>query len=317
MKLTLTWKNLNPPGAKISIYRGDAPLVSSALPEPLVTLNDGEETWVDNNVVYGKQYYYMFVTVNANDQVASRNYPIKAYPRRGHGPVELIYGDNDLGYFGSVESVDFTNTFDILKAIGFSSLGAQSKIKPGRDFPVWHKFVRQGKILLIPDGTLSANGTSNEFIQRGAWFGMDTVGPQYIIGHTAIQNAKIKIGPDTYRIRAPRGDVNNINDPITNTAKNIVPGDPAAKSEFDECVATIVQYISPTQKLPNVDTKTPALFGMGGTTTGICCMEGGAGKVLTRGGYVTNSAAISYYQSNTTSYDNTCYWLPILELIEE
>lgn len=317
MKLTLSWKSNNPPGVKISIYRGDVPLISTALPEPLVTLNNGETTWVDPSVVYGQLYYYMFVTTNTNDKVASRNYPIKAFPRRGHGPVELIYGDNDLGYFGSIDALDFLTSFELLKSLDFSSSTAQGRIKPGREFPVWHKFVRQGKILLIPDGAISVNSSSREIILKGAWFGVDDAGPQYITPNTVPQNAKIKIGPDTYRVRMPRGDVNDINTPVANELKTIGLGDPQAKSEFDECIATIIQYISPTQRLPNVGKITPSLFGMTGATNGITCMEGGAGKILTRGGSGTNATSISYYQSNFTSVETACYWVPILELIEE
>ena len=129
MKLTLSWKSNNLPGAKVSIYRGDAPLVSTALPEPLVTLSNSETTWVDPSVVYGQLYYYMFVVTNTNDKVASRNYPIKAFPRRGHGPVELMYGDNDLGYFGTIESLDFVTSAELLKALGHNSITAQSRIK--------------------------------------------------------------------------------------------------------------------------------------------------------------------------------------------
>lgn len=317
MKLTLSWKSNNLPGAKVSIYRGDAPLVSTALPEPLVTLTNGETTWVDPSVVYGQLYYYMFVVTNTNDKVASRNYPIKAFPRRGHGPVELMYGDNDLGYFGTIDSLDFVTSAELLKALGHTSANAQNRIKPGRDFPIWHKFVRRGKIIIVPDGVISVNGTCREFITKGAWFGIDGPGPQYIVANTTPQNAKIKIGPDTYRIRMPRGDVNDINTPVLNEFINIEVGSPQAKSEFDECIAPIIQYISPTQRLPNVDRVTPSVFGMPGSTAGITCMEGGAGKILSRGGSDLGSTAISYYQSNTVVVGSACYWVPVLELIEE
>lgn len=311
MNLTLTWKNNNIVPITTQIYRGDAPLDPAALPEPLVTLTGGEETWVDTTAVRGRLYYYVFVNTGATDKLVSKSYPIKATPRRGHGPNELIYGDYELGYFGSMTSAEFVNTADLLIAMGYDSLYAQGKANLQGGLPTWYKFVRNGKFLYIPSGALSSSISVGDVISKGAWFGNDLLAPEHSGAGTIVQNARIKIGNDVYRIRLLRGTEKDPMLPID----EVLAGTPfIGRSEWDDCAATLLKFTSPAQKLPNIGGITATLWGFYSGSSGSPCQERTIdGRYLYRGRNVNTELSVT--ASGTVNTGNFA-WLPILELIE-
>lgn len=314
MKLTLTWKNLNVGPVSMTIYRGDAPLDPAALPAPLVTLTAGEETWIDPSVVRGNLYYYMFVTTGTSDKVATRNYPIRALPRRGHGPTDLLYGDYELGYYGSLTALEFATSLDVLKAIGYGASAASTMIFSNSTLPNWHKFARKGKTLYIPDGAI-CKVSWQALALKGAIYGMDTGYPDFNTPkHNTPQTAKIKIGPDQYRIRTIRG---SDGDQMTPTA--LVAGfvtSPTEYSEWDDLAATMINYINVNQRLPNVAAITPALFNFTSSSRGLMCQEVNASNSVMERGSTWNSALAISQRMVDKGITSTSPWLPVLELIE-
>lgn len=314
MKLTLTWKNLNVGPVSMAIYRGDAPLDPAALPSPLVTLTGGEEIWVDPNVVRGNLYYYMFVTTGTSDKVATRNYPIRAVPRRGHGPTDLLYGDYDLGYYGSLTAMEFATSVEVLKAIGYTSTEATAMSTWRLGLPTWYKFAYKGKTLYIPDGAIAMISWIT-LAQRGAIYGMDTGYPDFgNPKHNTPQSAKIKIGPDQYRIRAIRGTSEDITIPTV-----IVDGtnvSPTGHSEWDDLAATMITFINVNQKLPNVAALTPNTFNFITASRGVICQETNASNMTLERGGSTNSVASVSTRAMRLNIVNAAAWLPVLELIE-
>lgn len=314
MKLTLTWKNFNVAPVSMAIYRGDAPLDPAALPAPLVTLTAGEETWVDPSVTRGQLYYYMFVTTGSTDKVPTRNYPIRAVPRRGHGPTDLLYGDYELGYFGSLTALEFATTVDLLKAIGFSGAEAAALAVAKGGMPTWHKFAYKGKILFITEGGISTSSMNwMQLAQKGAVYGTDTALPDFTTPkHGTVQNASITIGPDRYRVRLPRGTEGDPSVPSTQVAGNITTGN----SEFDALCATMVMWVNINQKLPNVASLTPTNFGFASKAQGIMCQEVNvANLVLERGSTAASAASVSL-ASFALTLTNTGVFVPVLELVE-
>lgn len=315
MNLTLTWRNFNISPVSMAIYRGDAPLNAASLPAPLVTLTAGEETWVDTTVVRGQLYYYMFVTTGATDKVPTRNYPILAVPRRGHGPNDLIYGDYELGYFGSMPSSEFVASVDILRAIGYDGAAAGAAVNSTAATPVWHKFAFKGKILLIPEKAIVTTGmTWMTLAQRGAVYGTGTALPDLTTPkHNTVQNASITVNTDRYLIRLPRGAETDLNAFYTGTGGAITTGN----AEFDAVVAPLLQQVNANQKLPNVGVYTGSQFNMSGLSRGILCQEVATSTtVLERGSTNTvNPLSVSLSTVTTAPTSSSCF-LPILELVE-
>lgn len=316
MNLTLTWKNFNVVPVSMAIYRGDAPLDPMALPAPLVTLTEGEEIWVDSTVTRGQLYYYMFVTTGATDKVPSRNYPIRAVSRRGHGPTDLLYGDYELGYFGELTALEFATSADILKAIGFNGTDANSAIGNKTGLPVWHKFAYQGKILYIPNGAIAYSASLINWYslaQKGAVYGTDTAFPDFTTPkHNTVQNAGIDIGPNRYRIRLPRGTENDPATPYTEVIESITTGN----AEWDALVATLIIWINANQKLPNTSNIAHSGFGFISSTRGIMCQEvTPANMVVERGGTSQSVEAVARIATSVNILTGSPY-LPVLELIE-
>lgn len=315
MNLTLTWKNFNVSPVSLAIYRGTAPLDPAALPAPLVTFTAGEEKWVDSTVTRGQLYYYMFVTTGATDKAPSRNYPMRAVPRRGHGSADLIYGDFELGYFGSITSAEFVGGIEILRAIGYDGGTAGTLVSTNGAMPTWHKFAYKGKILIVPAcAIVTAGMTWQALATKGAVYGTGTASPDLATPkHNTVQNASITIGIDRYRIRLPRGAETDINVPYTNTATTITTGN----SEFDAIVAPLLQHINVNQKLPNVANLTGSQFGMSNSARGIACQEvTPTNMILERGCTSTVSPLAVSTAAVSTGLVSNCSFLPVLELVE-
>lgn len=316
MKLTLTWKNFNVAPVSMAIYRGDAPLDPAALPAPLVTLTAGEQTWVDSTVTRGQLYYYMFVTTGATDKVPTRNYPIRAVPRRGHGPTDLMYGDYELGYFGQLTSLEFATSVDVLKALGFDSANANAWVSVNSGgLPVWHKFAYKGKVLYMPAGAITNTGGVNwmSLAQKGAVYGTGTALPDFTTPkHNTMQDAGITIGPDRYRIRLPRGTEGDPSVPTTQVTGTITTGN----SEWDALCATMASWININQKLPNVAALAPSAFYFTNGSRGVLCQEVNANNIVLERGANTGGVVSVSGVTVTNPISVVGAYLPILELVE-
>lgn len=171
MALKLTWKNNNVVANTIKIYRGDAKLDPANLPAPLVELTNGENEWVDETAAYGKTYFYILAVVTANDFIPTANQQILVADNRGAGSSTLLYGDDNVGYFGTVLAADFLTNLDIIAvAATVSGLPATLVQAP------WHKFVRKGKILYMPTAPFG-QVTYNALYAAGLVYGVKGSGP--------------------------------------------------------------------------------------------------------------------------------------------
>ncbi|AXF51139.1 putative virion structural protein 13 [Salmonella phage SPAsTU] len=203
MALKLSWKNTNVVANSVVIYRGDAPLDSSALPEPLVELTGGETSWIDEDAAFGNTYYYVFGVKTANDLVLTPNQQVLVADNRGVGPSTLMYGDDNIGYYGTVLTADFVTNLDVVAA-GKSTNGLPSSLATF----VWHKFVRNGKILYMPSTTLGDVSYTNLY-HAGFVHGIDAEFPEGILSTTGLtptnQLTTFEFKGSTYKIRLMRG----------------------------------------------------------------------------------------------------------------
>lgn len=150
-------------------------------------------------------------------------------PGTGPGPQELIYGDEELGYFGEVSAPEF---------FSYSDLAAEVSLTQGTNtWPddTWFKFYRKGKVLYIPRMPVRQSITWQELFNRGLVYGTD-----------------IDFNGDTFIIRLIRGTSNE--NPTTNEYRVITNiSTETINSEWDDLYTLVSEITYPTQKMPNVE----------------------------------------------------------------
>lgn len=338
MALKLSWANPNKAATAIRIYRKDTDFDSSTLPAPLASIGPTETAYIDTTAVEGKTYYYIVGTVSAVDEVFTASQKITVTDNRGVGPGILVGGDNLLGYFGQIPTEDFVNS-SVLLAAAASVTGIPNALQT----PAWHKFIRNGKILYLPDQIMGSTDWRYLY-QAGFVFGVDANGPPgaVLTGVTATNQLRTFVFKGkTYKIRLLRGwsdgpetDITAYNgaaanhDNIANTKDN----------EFNDLVYALNMYTPNKQRTPNFFnlawekwvgqpttnwSDTSALNALIAAYRITCQERWPNGNVLSRGqrevtwgpnasphtrAHVSNAAAAAYTQS--------MYWLPVLELVD-
>lgn len=312
MSLTLRWTDKNTTPVQVAIYRSDTVIDKAALPaSPLVTLTAGENSWVDTTAVNNASYHYMFVTTRGAETVYSRSLKFTATPRRGHGPSELKWGDGSFGYFGTISAADFLTTFQLLDKLGFQKSNASTRV--GRQSPTWHKYIRNNKILIVPNLGLSDKMTWTELADKGAAYGTDGPGP-----NGAAAGAKITVGQSQYRVRLPLG---YSDDPAKLVPVAELDVDTERLCEWQDMIASQMSWISPNKRAPNVAMTKSYNFPVSNSyQPGCLCAElTEDSRVLIRGGssdVLSDVMSIRGKVIKPISYDVTDYWMPVLELVE-
>lgn len=191
---------------------------------------------------------------------------------------------------------------------------------------VWHKFVRRGKILYVPNNYLSSAVTITQLYQAGWLFGTDDNGPTDGQLSTA-QNQRriINYRGEKYFIRLPRGYADSDSatqyDLSNTTAQNHDNLANTPDCEFNDLFYPIVSNTPQKQRLYNVDTIAPATLVLANTRN-IPCQEVSVskGNMITRvsSNGLTGRDIMTYIQSVPTSRSNsTLLWYPVIELLEE
>lgn len=298
-------------GSTVNIYRGDAELDRTNLSNPVATLSNGETTWRDNNVVRGKFYYYVFETVLGTDKISTINFRIQATVRRGAGPSAIQVGDTDYGYFGSIESSEFINPSDLAGKVGFSA-GTQTT-----NVVTWHKFIRNGKVLYIPNGTIRQSIGWKSLYDAGLVFGVDGPGP-YNAGADVNQKKTVTIGPDTYMVRLMRG----YNDDYTVFASTTSVNEPIEPftCEWDDLVYPLYQYVPVAQRMANVASYTREQLRLQNQYANWVqekATSAASSSALRRGAPAVGRNAVATRTGDSYAAAGTPYgWWPVLELIE-
>lgn len=206
MALKLSWRNPNTATTKTTVYRGDTPLDTKALPDPLATLNEGVSEWVDDTAVYGRTYYYVLGSKTDADEVFTPPQKITVSDNRGVGGSVLLAGDDNLGYYGLVNSADFVNSNHILGV----ALNAGAGLPTAPVIPNWHKMVRDGKFIYVPDRNFGFT-TWASLYSAGFVFGVDGPGDGVPTGDVTPTNQLriIEFKGYQYKVRLLNGVVVN------------------------------------------------------------------------------------------------------------
>lgn len=329
MAFTLRWKNENPAGSIVKIYRGTSALNLLALPVPLVTLSNGEESWIDPTVTLNSTYYYLLTVTVGGRTVAGPQRTITIKNRRGIGAVEFLnQGDtDDLAYLGQPGFVE-QFTYDAFPA-GFRAMTGLS----GGSQIVLNKYFHRGRVLyMFPNGGkfYNAKYTWNDIYNAGLVYGVDGFGPEG--GHGTLagvdQGGLFDWQGDTYRMRILRG-LTDID------ASPVMTLDPAlngvahgttklGRCEYNDLVYPVSVWTPEQQRIPNwFAFEVSSMFNNAATWQGMgyLCQERDpvSGKVVMRGigpngtnGVRTDLERITLADPATSSG----YFVPVIELME-
>lgn len=172
MAVTLNWGAANTSLAEtINIYRSTTPIDVANPPAALTSIAGNLSSYQDNTAVRNTTYYYAVGHVRAGQELLSPVLLYGHYPDTGPGPQTLLRGDWELGYFGTVPSAQMFVP---------STLNAQIPI-PGTPIPdstvtTWHKFIRKGKILFIPNYYFANNVQPYQLYNAGLLMGTNDNG---------------------------------------------------------------------------------------------------------------------------------------------
>jgi hypothetical protein len=124
----------------------------------------------------------------------------------GPGPQQLLFGDQNLGFFGEVAASDVLTSTALATQI--SDLAAYSQINAGDP---WLKFVYNGKYLFIAKRPLFNTLTWNKLYAAGLVYGTDDAGT-FNNGAPTNQIRLASTGPYRFKIRTLTSDAS---DPTT------------------------------------------------------------------------------------------------------
>lgn len=318
MALKLKWKNPNVGATTIDIYRGDT--INVSLTTPLVTLTNGELSWVDTTALFGKTYYYVWAVNTANDRVVSRPQKIEVNDRKGPGPNLLLHGNEGYGFFGVVPAADFVNNSAILAVAKNLSGIPQATV-----YPTWYKFIRNGKVLFVPNQSFG-DATWQALYNAGFVYGVNNTGPGG--AGTVNQLTTFELNGDLFLVRATKAFPEEVpwTDGLGSYDLDTMPVMANVYAEYEDLLYPMAA-LSPLRKRmvtvgdENLNSVLPPLYNTGSRTViGVCCQDYNNNLVLQRGvGY--NSYGQSSHNRNTLRACNrrtktdTCVWWPVVEYI--
>lgn len=285
MPLQLTWKDRNLFSDGTRIYRSEQPMSPAALPAPLVTLAPGVMSYIDNDVVQNKLYYYILETFKGNDKLQSSERVLGSFPYTGPGRNQPLRGDFRDGYFGTLTMSEM-----------FTDAELHALLSPGGTRPSsatkWFKFALDGKILFTPDSSMGTSVTWDNLNQKNLVFGFRGANPP----------AQVEKNGHRFAVRLFTG-TNNPDEVKSSSSR------PTDKSEWDRLIYRIVQGQVATEG-PKWDDYAHIGTDSANGNTPFFMQDLGAGTSsrTTRGGN-----AVSSISSQLASASSS--WRPVLELI--
>lgn len=316
MAITLNWVNKNPNTTNIKIYRG----TTQSNLTPLTTLSSSATTYTDNTAVNNVLYYYQInVVVNALDEIPGSVLPMARYLDTGPGPKELVRGNWEWGFFGTLTTSEFLSNTDLTTVMTFGS--AYNALSG------WYKLACQGKVIYVPNSVprYFNGGTPladlNAIYAAGALYGTGDNGKPYAgltgaIATPVPQNKKLVYGSYEFYFRLPKGAATLGTDQAIPYSTGGTPVYEVGFSEASMIASLNANWTGYTQYI--VKRLAPCkLYGNNGTSgiTGTAFLTqhwAGSGLVVT--GSLSGSATTVSAATNSAG-SSTMYVVPVLELI--
>lgn len=291
MSIRLTWKNTNSVQVTVRIYRGDTELDRANLPAPLATLIAGETQYVDQTAVQGNAYFYVFETIGAKDRVVSRNYQLQAVQSRGPGSNILKFGDRSLGYYDIIPADSLINAASLIALSGISGMTAST-------FTNWLKYARNGKVIYVPNSTVSS---------RVSWGQLNTAG---LVDGTKT----IDIQGSTFKVRLMTGCPDDVDVDSLVAAGNM--DTLGGLCEFNDFIYPLVDRTPVGQRLPNLMQQTTTVAGFASSATQVLTANTSDTKAVLRGAWNSDRIGLTTIDTVMKSTAGTSIWWPVLELVE-
>lgn len=314
MYVKLKWLNRNQIPVTTKIYRNDTIKANDQLGTPLATLDGSITTYTDDTAVRRNTYYYTFETINGGQSAYSAPLKVVADYNNGPGPRDLVWGDSQLGYFGTINSTDFITPPE-LNALLTIAPQANSTFP----LPTWNKWIRKGKICYVPNAPVHIAVLYDVFYKSGVHFGTDDNGP-WLPGTTSTpvnQRRIITKGYDQFIVRLPTGADDRANPTDTIAA---TPADSLRR--FSEVADFLYPMLSntvcPSSRVP----KLPHALGYGsfnaGRDPGVSTKQGTTGFVrsITTSAPTLDGATYEKFGA-ALAWNTTCSWIPVLEMIPD
>lgn len=306
MKTKLLWVNRNVLPGTIAIYRNSVPTPNAQLSNPIANLSGTATEYVDTNVIAGQVYYYVIATTSGSTTVYTAPIKVTMQYDTGPGPNKLQYGDSQLGYFGECTYTEMFTRDELTTWAGITNSVGQVAL------PIWDKWIRNGKILFVPRCVIAHLVKFTDLYKMGAVYGTDQVGPPQLGSPPVIQDARIRRGYHTFKVRLMTG-VDDRNNPtfIANPAKSS-----RAFSELADLCYPRCSYVFPIEQRGKRHlnaTSWASEFGLNAASV-ISCMEVEATANLGLTMWPPNFSVANYTGYAVTAVTNSAGWKPILEL---
>lgn len=219
----------------LTIYWSDAEFTPETLPANNVSLKPTDTTYTDTTVSIGAFRYYMVKATKAGrDDLFSQCLLLANIPNTLPGRNTPLRGDWSGGLLDILTPAQFFSAERLKAAL---SLPAGWGGNPEFTLTAWFKFVYKGKILYIPSGPLSAQGTLgwSDLYNAGLIYGTDdngsppmdllTLNPSPAIPALVNQRRVVSFGGCKFLVRTPRLSDKPTNQLIDTTHDSYVNGE--------------------------------------------------------------------------------------------
>lgn len=231
MSIRINWVNPNNQFDRIKIYRSTTKFTKNNPPEMLAEIPSGT-TYLDTTSVLDTLYWYAIGVVSGVDESISVLNPAIQLSSYGPGPTELLRGNNEFGYFGTVTQEQLFTATEVQVGVGVTATTV--------GVITWEKFIYQGKILYLPSRALHTGLSWNALYGIGCVFGTDDTG---LGAHGLAPKNQRKIiskGDDDFIVRLPRFTTRQDGAPPVVGGREISTSDPSIYgSEWVQCMCVL------------------------------------------------------------------------------
>ena len=293
IRLLLKNNNLNP--VDLKVYRSDTEIKPDALPAPLIVMNQvtGDPIIInDTTAIQDQFYHYMFHVIGAKDSQLSRDFYLQATETRGEGKSKVLIGDVNLGYMDNILADALIGPSELMAIVG--ATGTLNSA-----MTAWYKFVRNNKVLFVPNQHISYNVTYTALLNAGLVDGGKT----------------ITIKGDVYKVRLAKGWDDSISPlPYPADGSTVDQETLTVANEFNDLMYPFLDYTPNGQRLPNMLQQLYSTHRV--NSYQIMCQERNAGgtQAIYRG--ANSNSRLAFSQARSAVLSTAGIWWPILELVE-
>lgn len=216
------------------------------------------------------------------------------YPNSGPGPKTLLFGDEQLGYFGELTSDTFLTVHELQRQLSFyDGIIVDAKVS-------WVKVFSEGRVLYIPKRTLATSVSWDALYNAGLVYGEDGVG----LYPTATPTNQIRIAivdKRQFKVRLLKNSLIDPNPVLTWTDPN------TQLAEWPKLSAALITSVPAAAGMPswNIYPNSSELFAAGTHVHTQSSATTTAQRIMINAG-VTSAA-----RNGSTSRP----WFPALELV--